>query len=64
MTWWRSVLDRLTGLGPPRGDARVTKFRKEGFVKILGSSEHEGARRSKVGKTLIDALKGWPLRAY
>ena len=35
-----------------------------GFVKVLGSSEHEGARRSEVGKSVIDAFKGWPLRPY
>ena len=35
-----------------------------GFVKVLGSSEHEDARRSEVGKSVIDAFKGWPLRPY
>ena len=33
-------------------------------MKVLGSSEHEGARRSEVGKSVLDAFKGWPLRPY
>ena len=33
-------------------------------MKVLGSSEHEGARRSEVGKSVLDAFRGWPLRAY
>ena len=42
----------------------MTKFREEGFVKVLEIPEHEGARRSEVGKSVLDAFKGWPLRPY
>ena len=33
-------------------------------MKVRGSSEHKGARRSEVGTSVVDAFKGWPLRAY
>ena len=33
-------------------------------MKVLGSSEHGGARRSEVGKSVIHAFKAWPLRPY
>ena len=33
-------------------------------VKVLEIPEHEGARRSEVGKSVLDAFKGWPLRPF